>query len=471
MANNQNHSVGQTIANLRKKKGLTQIQLAEELYVSDKAVSKWEQDDSCPSIDTLIMLSEYFNVSIDYILKGKTPEKEIVTISKLELCAKNDDLDMLKQLSFKTGYFDTKDENGHSIAYYIVKHNSHKLLKEIIDDIPSLHKHLMETVDDTDICDLASRFALENGYSLIGCLSKCIGKETYAYMLKQIEKTEKCFDVLSHEKFDAEATSIFNEVINYACTIKCYKAFEYLLDEQIKRNEKNPEGNYRRFISRYATTRATKRQYVTVRDETIQFFFENGNFDMVRKINKLNEYGNGTVISEHDIEIKRQRLEKVLSKAEIDENEVLYDGILNLEQLYKTNDLPFIVKMLEKHPVHVLQFYEMCLKEGNYRKAYKFAVDSGDRNLSKLIKERKTDAIEEYILRAYCFYLIPWRINKYNFNNINILRKYAPRNEDGDTIFDLPQTLSHWPVCFKHCTNRMIEEAKAKMAETKKSKD
>ena len=82
MANNQNHSVGQTIANLRKKKGLTQIQLAEELYVSDKAVSKWEQDDSCPSIDTLIMLSEYFNVSIDYILKGKTRQINNIFVCK-----------------------------------------------------------------------------------------------------------------------------------------------------------------------------------------------------------------------------------------------------------------------------------------------------------------------------------------------------------------------------------------------------
>lgn len=45
------HSVGKTIASLRKAKGLTQVELAEKLQVSDKAVSKWEKDDSFPSIE------------------------------------------------------------------------------------------------------------------------------------------------------------------------------------------------------------------------------------------------------------------------------------------------------------------------------------------------------------------------------------------------------------------------------------
>lgn len=39
-----NHSIGKTIAELRKKKGWTQAELAEKLNVSDKAVSKWESE-------------------------------------------------------------------------------------------------------------------------------------------------------------------------------------------------------------------------------------------------------------------------------------------------------------------------------------------------------------------------------------------------------------------------------------------
>ena len=64
------HSVGQTIAKLRKQKGWTQAGLAEKLQVSDKAVSKWEKDDSYPSIDLLPAIADLFGVSIDDILVG-----------------------------------------------------------------------------------------------------------------------------------------------------------------------------------------------------------------------------------------------------------------------------------------------------------------------------------------------------------------------------------------------------------------
>ncbi len=45
-----NHSIGKTIAELRKIKGWTQAELAEKLNVSDKAVSKWESESGLPEI-------------------------------------------------------------------------------------------------------------------------------------------------------------------------------------------------------------------------------------------------------------------------------------------------------------------------------------------------------------------------------------------------------------------------------------
>ncbi len=64
------HSIGKTIAKLRKEKGWTQIELAEKLQVSDKAVSKWEQDAGAPSIEFFPILAKVFNVSIDYLMMG-----------------------------------------------------------------------------------------------------------------------------------------------------------------------------------------------------------------------------------------------------------------------------------------------------------------------------------------------------------------------------------------------------------------
>lgn len=57
---------------LRKNRGLTQEELAEALYVSRTAVSKWESGRGYPSIDSLKELSKFFSVSIDDLLSGDT---------------------------------------------------------------------------------------------------------------------------------------------------------------------------------------------------------------------------------------------------------------------------------------------------------------------------------------------------------------------------------------------------------------
>lgn len=61
--------MGKYIVNLRKKKGWTQQQLAEQLSVSPQAVSKWECGESVPDIDVIDKISMIFNVTIDSIIK------------------------------------------------------------------------------------------------------------------------------------------------------------------------------------------------------------------------------------------------------------------------------------------------------------------------------------------------------------------------------------------------------------------
>ena len=56
---------------LRKSRGLTQEELAEALYVSRTAISKWESGRGYPSIDSLKEISKYFSVTIDDLLSGE----------------------------------------------------------------------------------------------------------------------------------------------------------------------------------------------------------------------------------------------------------------------------------------------------------------------------------------------------------------------------------------------------------------
>ena len=63
---------------LRKRKGLTQEELAEVLYVSRTAVSKWESGRGFPSIESLKAIAKYFSVSLDELLSGE----EILAIAE-----------------------------------------------------------------------------------------------------------------------------------------------------------------------------------------------------------------------------------------------------------------------------------------------------------------------------------------------------------------------------------------------------
>ena len=67
-------SLGGRIAELRRQKGWSQENLAEQLGVTRQSVSKWESDASVPDLDKIVSLSDLFGVSTDYLIKNDEPE-------------------------------------------------------------------------------------------------------------------------------------------------------------------------------------------------------------------------------------------------------------------------------------------------------------------------------------------------------------------------------------------------------------
>ncbi len=76
----QQQSMGKRIMQLRKEKGLTQEQLAEKVGVSAQAVSKWENDVSCPDISILPKLCEVLGVTTDELLGVRPVEPRVVIV-------------------------------------------------------------------------------------------------------------------------------------------------------------------------------------------------------------------------------------------------------------------------------------------------------------------------------------------------------------------------------------------------------
>ncbi len=78
-------NIADKIQYLRKQNGLSQEELADKIGVSRQAVSKWESEQSTPDIEKIIAISDLFDVTTDYILKGIEPAQPSASVTAASL--------------------------------------------------------------------------------------------------------------------------------------------------------------------------------------------------------------------------------------------------------------------------------------------------------------------------------------------------------------------------------------------------
>ncbi|MBR2724539.1 MAG: helix-turn-helix transcriptional regulator [Ruminococcus sp.] len=76
--------VAKNIAELRLLNNMTQAELAEKLNYSDKTISKWERGESSPDISVLVEIADIFGVSLDYIVRSESIDKELIESHKAQ---------------------------------------------------------------------------------------------------------------------------------------------------------------------------------------------------------------------------------------------------------------------------------------------------------------------------------------------------------------------------------------------------
>ena len=79
------NELGFKLSLLRKNKGLTQKELANKLYLSDKTISKWETGEVVPSLEMLITLTNFYKISLDELLNEKINHEFVIFKNTIQI--------------------------------------------------------------------------------------------------------------------------------------------------------------------------------------------------------------------------------------------------------------------------------------------------------------------------------------------------------------------------------------------------
>ena len=467
------HSIGKTIATLRKAKGWTQVELAEKLNVSDKAVSKWESEAGFPEISQLPAMATLFGVTIDYLMTGKMPEKEIVTISKAELCAKNDDISLAKEVKDLPN-----DENNKNIVDYILKYQSLNVFKRLCEidsnfikrfkmldamTLAVVSNSLLLLAGKTFPVDSKSKFTFENEdeiKSLLPIEDKEHFENYWDQCLCLIPR--KFFTLLVTDKRINEAT--LNTLLSNQNGRESvwYHAFPYMIDEAYKKGNKklllklldisrknnaiayetiDPKfdnyGSYDYILNYFfIASRCGNKGHGLIRvlESTIKAALKKGDFDKVQEFNSINidvenfvktkfryihkDSTRCYIADADEIRVAKLKLDKSVSKIELQVQTTIHNGIVDIKELTKITNFTAIKKALKDYPIHPFELLYRMYQQQKWRELFEFSVDYDINRLSDAILHQNKEDIEENILEIWTQDNQPYnRLKSLCFNN------------------------------------------------------
>ena len=478
------HSIGKTIATLRKTKGWTQVELAEKLNVSDKAVSKWESEAGLPEISQLPAMATLFGVTIDYLMTGKTPEKEIVTISKAELCAKTDDVSLAEEVKDLPN-----DENNKNIVDYILQYQSLNVFKKLC-EIDSSFINRFKMLDAMRLAVVSNSLSILVGkvFSIDGNYKFTFENKDEIKSLLPVEDKEyfrnyqdQCICLIPRDFFTLLVTdkrvneTTLNTFLSNQNGRECvwYHAFPYLIDEAYKNgndklllklldiSRKNNAIAYETidpiviydssydYVLNYffiASKYGNKGHgLVRVLESTIKAALEKGDFDKVQEFNNINidvenfvttkfrrEHESVTkskcyVATSDEIRVAKLKLDKSVSRTDLEIQSAIHNGIVDIKEVKEIADFKAVKKALNDYPVHPFELVYRMYQQQKWRELFEFSVDYDINRLSDAILYQNKEDIEENILEIWTKDNQPYnRLKSLCFNNNEL---YVSRSE------------------------------------------
>lgn len=401
-------TIGDRIKSKRKEAGMTQLELASKLNVTDRAVSKWEQNEGNPDISILPRIADLFNVTLDYLMTGVEPKKEVIIMSKIELCAKNDDPSMIKSLPSNV------DENGKSILDYVKQYNSKNVLKALIDNC-SHQTHYMylfnahrRTVKDAieimltcipvdrerkvikEIYDKEIRNADEDFIRALNMnddYSKKIVdgfKKIFRLLVKQYnslsEEQKDYYFGMKENEGEGQTTCWFNAYpffVEYSIIEKKQKLLSTLL-EQIEKHNAWVDSS----IEKIRKEHCTQTDFIYYRQHfhgkkvyclqsTLDYLLSKKDFKLAYRINSFLE----KPYVRRKIELLEVENNATITEKDKTEFRCVDCHMIVPEEIEKLKDLKYVKSILENNYAN---YYEMVYKllKSNKKELYKFFIDN-----------------------------------------------------------------------------------------------
>lgn len=450
---NNPHSVGKTIARLRKEKGMTQSDLSEKLQISDKAVSKWESEAGLPDISLFPLLAQIFGVSIDYLLTGKESESDVVVMSKLELCAKEDNVELYKKIKPS---LTTVDEDGKNILHYIFRYQSKKLFREILTNdksnlllqfgrspAPAFCENFyymrllcgdesvirdfirLEYVDSPPNPMLSEGAKYSIGYDgghYPSIPRKIVSDRMIDLVLYGKEISENLRKALLANHADAPSSRsrspMFAELVKRNPPFRSPAfSFPWLVDYAAKKGDLALTGELLEKACNYNLENTETnndfgntdifRGLVCILKSTFDRLLETDRYDLIEKANEANrifqkKYRNNalfnkiTIVEGYEIEANKIRHDGHLSEKEKACQLCIHEGILCLDELIALNDFSLYEAMIRKYPASIYEKFYDDIEKKDLRALFAYA---SQHNLSGLLDELRKGNAEKLATR------------------------------------------------------------------------
>lgn len=439
-------TIGERIKLKRKELGLTQAELGAKINVTDRAVSKWEQNEGNPDMSLIADLAEVLGVTLDYLIVGKEPEEKIIIKTPKEMLIETDDpayLEKVNDLTFSDLYknqlvnvFTFLVDSGKINYYYGGRRRSNDYVTEIL--YLCLISNRLDKLSVFEFNDIG--FADNNEWTkeMLDAFAndERVSDETKKYVL-----TTHCRTLKGRTVSDGMNTEtghrygnwqdMYPKFLDAFAAAKKWEWVKFILDAAEAINEPamseyNERKNIRygdgnNYYIKFNTPRDTYQtekyvQVIAINNATLQCLLNEKQYDLLDQANSINKLIGKSFIDKRTVDLQKMRTSADVSLKERLVFEFTHDHILNYNGLLQSNTvtvkgpsrdedkegyLECLLKqykdlykeIISENPITLIELAYRCVAEEKLNILFQVAVDYEIKDLISVLMEGNIDSI------------------------------------------------------------------------------